>query len=321
MTKQLIALSLVALSIQNAHAQMINYKADNKTNMLSPVKIGAAISFASGNQMLAGGFVNGCLVNKLFYNAEYRVGLVRGFSNAGIAAQEDLLTTQPETKGHYMELGAEWAVRDKLGQGRMRIVTGSNAAFEHFFFANCDMRKLITVGGGVFSIGRAYYLGNDSGQYFTSGAAILQPSTNKIFHANIATMGAFGGISFRKIRKAAISSGGYRYRAAKITSWSFQALMGSSKMQDIVIGTNTYAINNAKSSPLGYRIIWRAERGITSTTAEIGMMPHITFDNANNPDMSMFGTQGISSPINYFKLGFNIILFGNERAYALKQKK
>lgn len=315
------AFTILLLSQPCAHAQMVSYKVDNQTNKLAPIKVGLAISFASGNQILAGGMAQGCLANKLFYNAEYRVGLVRGFSNAGIAGEEELQTTQSETKGSYMEAGAEWTIRDKMSQGKMRITTGSSGSSERYFNAVCDMRKLITVGGGVFSIGHAYYLGDDSAQYFTSGTTKLQPAADKVFHSNISTMGAFGGISLRKIRKGAVSSGGYRYRSVKITSWSFQALIGGSRMQDLVIGTNTYAINNAKSAPIGYRIIWRAERGRTSTTAELGMMPHVTFDNDNNPDMSMFGPEGITSPINYFKLGFNIILYGNERSYGLKQKK
>lgn len=320
--RTLATIATFSLLFQQAvYAQTVSYNVDNKTNKLAPVKVGLAISFASGNQIMAGGMVQGCLANKLFYNAEYRVGLVRGFSNAGIAGEEELQTTQSETKGSYMEAGAEWTIRDKMSKSKMRISTGSTGNIERFFYAECDMRKLITVGGGVFSISHAYYLGDDSAHYFTSGSNKLQPATDKIFHSNISTMGAFGGVSLRKIRKGVVTSGGYRYRTVKITSWSFQALIGGSKMQDLVIGGNTYPINNAKSAPIGYRIIWRAERGRTSTTAELGMMPHVTFDNNNNPDMSMFGPEGISSPINYFKLGFNFILYGNERSYGLKQKK
>jgi hypothetical protein len=319
-TKLLAALALSLTSL-NLLGQSTTYKTDNKTEKLSPVKVGATISFASGNQLTVGGIVQGCLANKIFYSAEYRKGLMRGFSNAGIADESELMTTQNETKGMYMELGAEYALSDKKDEGKMKIVTHTDMTSEHYFMADCDVRKLVTVGGGVFSISHAYYMDRDTAHYFTSGSTKLQPDKDRIFHSNINTTGLFAGISLRKIKKAAVSSGGYRYRKVKATSWAFQGMFGSSKMQDLVIAGNTYAIDNAKSAPIGYRIMWRAERGPTSTTVELGKMPHIAFDNDNNPDMSMFGPQGISTFVNYFRVGFNFILYGNERKYGLRQKK
>lgn len=318
---KLIAVITAALLANSTTAQMVNYKADNQTKKLSPVKVAATLSFASGNQISAGGILQGNLVDKLFYHAEYRKGLVRGFSNAGVAGKDELTTTQKETKGGYMEIGAEWAIVDDMGSGTFKIVTDQSMSMERYFRAAVDMRKLVTVGGGIFSLSHAYYLGDDTAHYFMSGATKLQPPKDKILHSAVNTTGFFAGISLRKIKKAAVSSGGYRYRNFKATSWSFQLMSGASKMQDLEIATKTYPITNAKSAPIGYRIMWRSDRGRTSTCAELGKMPHIKFDNGNAPDMSMFGTEGISTVVNYFRLGFNVILYGNDRRYALKQKK
>ncbi|GAA4460317.1 hypothetical protein GCM10023093_02740 [Nemorincola caseinilytica] len=320
-THKHIAAILATFFCYAATAQMVDYKTDDQTKKLAPVKVGLTLAFASGNQIGAGGIVQGCLMNKLFYGVEYRKVLVRGFSNAGVAATGDLQTTQTEKSGRYMEAGAEWAIRDKMDQGKMRIVTSSNMTSERYFHATCDLRKLITVGGGFFSYGHNYYMERDSAHYFTSGTQKLQPAQDKIFHSYISTAGFFGGVSFRKIKKAAVSSGGYRYRNFKATSWSFQVLSGPSKMQDITVGGVTYPINNANSAPLGYRVIWRADRGPSSTCVELGKMPHIAFSNDNLPDLSLFGPEGISSFVNHFRLSFNFILYGNDRKYGLKQKK
>jgi hypothetical protein len=319
-TKIIVVMTALALS-KGVAAQTVSYKADNQTKKLAPVKVGLTLAFASGNQIMAGGLVQGNLMDRLFYHGEYRKGLVRGFSNAGMAGTEDLLTTQSETKGGYMEAGAEWAIVDKMGEGKFKVVTDQSMNMERSFRATVDMRKLVTVGGGIFSLSHAYYLGDDSANYFMSGSTMLRPTKDKILHSNINTAGFFAGVSLRKIKKAAVSSGGYRYRNFKATSWSFQVMSGASRMQDIVVGGKTYKIDNAKSAPLGYRILWRADRGPTSTCVELGKMPHIAFSNDNPPDLSMFGTEGISTFVNYFRLSFNFILYGNDRKYGLKQKK
>lgn len=319
-TKICIA-ALAAIYCLPVHAQMVNYKANNQTKHLAPVKVGATLAFSSGNQISAGGIVQGCLVNKLFYGVEYRKGLNRGFSNAGFAGKAELQSTQTELKGKYMEVGAEWALLEDMSEGKVKVVTSSDMNTERSFRATVDMRKVLSVGGGFFNLGHNYYMDLDSAHYFQSGSKKLQPSKDMILHSYVNTTGFFAGVSFRKIKKAAVSSDGYRYRRYMATTWSLQLLSGVSKMQDIAVGGVTYPIDNAKSAPLGYRIIWRADRGPTSTCVELGKLPHIAFSNDNAPDLSMFGPEGISGIVNNFRLSFNFILFGNDRRYGLKQKK
>ena len=285
--------------------------------------MGLTLAFATGNQIMAGGIVQGNLAGKLFYHGEYRKSLVRGFSSSGYAGSEELVTTQPELSGGYWEAGAEWALVDKVheGDGSFKVVTGSGFGTERYFMAKCDKRTLITVGGGVFGLTHNYYLDDDTAHYFMSGATKLKSPKDKAMHTAITTTGVFAGVTFRKIKKAAISSGGYRYRKFRATSWSFQAMTGTSQAQDIVVGGTTYPISGTSQGALGYRILWRADRGPTSTCVEFGKMPHLKFDNNNNPDLSLFGPEGISSFANYFRLSFNFILYGNDVKYSLKQKK
>lgn len=318
------ALMLTPLCV---NAQMVNYKTDNKTRKLAPVKVGLTLAFATGNQIMAGGIVQGNLAGKLFYHGEYRNSLVRGFSSSGYAGSSDLVTTQNELKGGYWEAGAEWALIDKVHEGdaTFKVVTGTSGfgtqQYEHSFRAICDKRTLITVGGGLFGLTHNYYLDDDTAHYFMSGVTKLKSPADKAMHTAITTTGVFAGVSFRKIKKAAISSGGYRYRKLRATSWSFQAMTGTSRAQDLVIGGTTYPISGTSQAALGYRILWRAERGPTSTCVEFGKMPHLKFDNNNNPDLSLFGPEGISTFANYFRLSFNFILYGNDVRYGLKQKK
>ena len=318
-----ITSSALLWGASTVQAQTINYKVDNQTKKLAPVKIGLTLAFATGNQIMAGGLVQGNVAGKLFYHGEYRKSLVRGFSSSGYAGSEELVTTQKELKGGYWEAGAEWAISDKIKEkeGSFKVVTGSGYGYERFFHAECDKRTLITVGGGVYGLTHTYYLDDDTAHYFMSGTTKLRPSKDKVMHTAISTTGVFAGVSFRKIKKAAVSAGGYRYRKLRATSWSFQALTGTSNAQDITIGGTTYALTGTKQAPLGYRILWRAERGPSSTCVEFGKMPHMKFENNNNPDLSLFGPEGISSFANYFRLSFNFILYGNDVKYGLKQKK
>ncbi len=320
-TTLVISSTILATSV--AHAQMVSYTVDDQTKKLAPVKIGLTLAFATGNQIMAGGLVQGNLARKLFYHGEYRKGLMAGFSSSGYAGTDNLVTTQKILKGGYWEAGAEWAISDvvKEKEGSFKVVTGSGYGTERFFYAKSDKRTLITVGGGLYGLTHAYYLDDDTAHYFSSGANKLRPAKDKMMHTAISTTGVFAGVSFRKIKKAAVSSGGYRYRKLRATSWSFQAMTGTSTTQDITVGGTTYALTGTKQAPLGYRILWRAERGPTSTCVEFGKMPHMKFDNNNYPDLSLFGPEGISSFANYFRLSFNFILYGNDVKYGLKQKK
>jgi hypothetical protein len=326
MKNSIVTLACVGLLLSfpaTTIAQAVSYKADNKTKKLAPVKLGLTMSFSTGNQIMIGGLVQGNITDKLFYHGEYRKGLVRGFASSGYADKEQLVTSQKELKSGYWEAGAEWAIVDnvKEGEGKFKIVTHSGFGSERFFMATCDKRTLITLGGGIFGLSYNYYLDDDTAHYFMSNGSKLYAPKDKMMHSSVSTTGIFAGVSFRKIKKAAVSSGGYRYRKLKATSWSFQGMTGSSRLQDITVNGVNYAITGTKSSALGYRIMWRAERGPTSTCVEFGKMPHITFDNDNNPGLSLFGPEGISSFANYFRLSFNFILFGNDVKYGLMQKK
>jgi hypothetical protein len=322
--KKLLIISSVALVNflgQSVLAQSVNYTTDNQVNKLAPIKIGASIWFASGLQNSVGLTAQGCLFNKLFYNAEYRYVFSRGFSSLGFVGTEDLQTTQKEITPTSFEVGVAYSLIDKTKNGKMKIVTDKTSTSETSFRANCDSRKIIAVGGGIFANNYLYYLPSDSFNFFESSGVKLAPQKDKFFHTNINMFGFYGGISIKTIKKAAVSADGYRYRKFKSTSWNFDVLTGAGKANDIQVNNSTYKIDNAKISSLGYRISFKADRGPTTTSVEIGKMPNVNFPNTkNHSDLTLFGAEGISSPINFFRVGFNFVIVGNDRRYALKKK-
>ncbi len=321
MKKMAAGILLLIAHGQQIAAQTVSYRVEDHVHSMAPLKAGACLSFASGNQISAGGIIQGSPLPALFCHMEYRAGLVRGFSNRGFTGKDELLTTQPETKGRYMEAGAGWAIMDMVGKGKLRITTATGIAGERFFYAQCAMRKVVTVDAGVLSLRYAYYLGSDSGSCFESGGIKLTPGADKAMHTNIQVGSVYAGLSYRKIKKAAVISGGYRYRNFKSVTWSGQILAGNASAGDVTVAGTVWPVTKTHTSALGYRILFRADRGPTSTCVELGKMPHLVFDNnANAPDLSLFGTQGISSFLNYFRLGFNFILVGSDRRYGLRQR-
>jgi hypothetical protein len=323
--KKIVLISSLAFAnfvSHSVYAQSVTYTTDNKVNKLAPVKIGLGLWFGSGMQNSVGLSAQGCVFNKLFYNAEYRYGYSRGFSNIGFVGTEELQTTQKEITPTSFEVGVAYAILDKTKEGKMKIVTDKSSTRETSFKAKCEARKIIAIGGGIFANNYVYYLPSDTMNFFESSGIKLAPQKDKFFHTNINMFGFYAGVSFKTIKKAAVSAGGYRYRKFKSSSWNFDVLSGTGKVNDIQVNNSTYKIDNAKVLSIGYRICFKADRGPTTTSVEIGKLPSVNFPNSNNhPDLSMFGAEGISSPINFFRVGFNFILYGNDRRYALKQKK
>jgi hypothetical protein len=323
--KKIVLISCFAFAnfvSHSVYAQSVSYTADNQVNKLAPVKIGLGLWFASGLQNSVGLTAQGCLFNKLFYNAEYRYGYSRGFSNIGFVGKDELQTTQKEITPKSFEMGVAYTIFEKTKEGKMKIVTDKTSTSETSFKAKCDARKIVALGGGLFANNYVYYLPNDSNNFFESSGIKLAPQKDKFLHTNINMFGFYAGVSFKTIKKAAVSSNGYRYRKFKSTSWNFDVLTGGGKANAIQMNNSTYKIDNSKVSVIGYRVCFKADRGPTTTSVEIGKMPSINFANTNNhPDLSLFGAEGISSPINFFRVGFNFVLYGNDRNYALKQKK
>lgn len=316
-----VSLSTIA-PFERANAQSISYSSDDHTNELAPVKVGLDVWFASGLQTSLGFNVQGVIANKLFYTADYRRCINRGFSNVGVVGIDELQTTQPENRVTSFEGGLHVVLSDKMGKGKLKITTSSGLYSETYFRAEVDARKVISFGGGLLMNRYVYYLGYDSLAYFESGNNRYRPAKDKYLHANISMFGIYGGFAFRKIMKSAVSADGYRYRRFFARTWNFDLLLGAAKMQDFTVNGTTLSVDNAKINPVGYRICYKADRGPTTTIAEIGKMPGIRFSNAgNHADLSLFGTEGISSFLNYFRIGFNFVIFGNDRRYALKQKK
>ncbi|MBI1305551.1 MAG: hypothetical protein GC181_02925 [Bacteroidetes bacterium] len=315
----LLIFSITGFASTYSFAQTLRYETENKTDKLAPLKIGATISFASGLQQSGGLIVQGS-IKRLFYHFEYRANFSKDISRVFYVDGDSQATTQPLKRGNAMEASVDFALVDKVKKGKIKVTTASGYGYEKYFHAECDARKIVAVSGGLFNTYYNYYLGVEDDNYFESNGLKLQPTGDKYYHAGILMTSFYGGLSFRKIKKAAVTSGGYRYRVTRATSWHLHVLTGTTKMDAIRVNNQDYTVTNVKSANLGYRIGWRADRGPTSSFVEIGYLPHLQFTSgSNHADMSLFGTQGISQGVNYFRLGFNFILFGNDRRYALKQ--
>ena len=315
----ILSVIFLPIFIHNSIAQT-SYTALNKTDKLAPIKIGMSMSVANSLQHTLGPIVQGCLFNKLFYSAEYKIGVFPGWSNIGFVSPDKVETSQTLKGSKYLDANVSFAFVDKMRKGSVRITLDKNYNTETYFNANCDIRKIIALDAGLFSNNYTYYLNSDSGEYFQSGNLKLSPTKDKYLHSNVSVNGIYGGISFRKIKKVAVSVGDYRHRNFRSRSWSFQAMLGTGNMQDINLNNKMYSVDNAKTSPLGYRLVFRADRGPINSFIEFGKQPHMVFNAGNNhADISLFGPDGLWSFVNYLRVGYNFILFGNDKRYKLME--
>ncbi len=311
-------LLILFFNIEPLFSQTIDYKTENKTHDLSPLKI--SISFLNIEQILtpitAGILVEGQLKDKLFYNAQFRQAYIRNFT----ISKDKLLTTQKESNGTVFEAGADLVFRNKTKKGKLRVVTSSNGTSESFFMADAEVRKYWALSGGVFEYTRPKYVNSDSSEYIISNNQDLKAPKDHFLHFNQNTFGIYAGLVHRKIKKAAIVSDGTRYRKFYSTKFYMHVMIGATKVGDIIYTNNNYKVDNAKQMPIGYRLGWQWDQMGVVTGFEFGKMPGVRLDTP--VEKSEIDKIFKSNPyLNYVRLTFHFNVFGGDKNYHLKSAK
>lgn len=262
----------------------------------------------------AGVLAEGQVSNKLYYIAGFRKGYTRNF----FIPKENLLTAQKESRGHVFEAGMELVFADRNDQGSMKIVTSStsygNYISERYFTASCDVRKYWSLSGGIMQYqAPSYLMGRDS-VFIQSGTSRVYPSSEYYLHSNINTFGGYAGLTWRKIKKAAVISDGWRYKRFYSTRFYIHMLFAGSKAEDILYNNITYQVDNIKQVPFGYRIGWMWDQMGTVTGLELGKIPHAAIDAGQEDDLKL------TKYYNYFRLTFHFMIINTDKQYKLSQK-
>ncbi len=309
---------MVSFSSFNTMAQ-ISYKTTNFTHDLAQVKVSISVlnieSFLT--PITAGVLVEGQLIDKLFYNVQFRQGYLRNF----MIPSDKLLTTQKESLGTVFEAGVDFPFYDKIKNGNVKVITSTkilgSITSQKFFRAQCDVRKYWAVNGGVMNYIRPKYLMNDPSEYIISGNQSLEVPPEKAMHFNQSTLGIYAGLSHRSIKKAIINSGGWNYRIFYSTRFYAQALIGATSAQDIMYNNISYKIDNAKQNTFGYRLGWQWDQLGVITGFEFGKMPGISLETPvlQSELLSIFKDNPY---LNYVRFTFHFSIFNSDKNYHLK---
>ncbi len=303
-------------------AQSIEYKTQNNLHDLAPVKISLAVLSMETflYPITFGGRVEGQILDKLHYQANYRQGVIRNF----MIPSDNVLTTQKESKGLYIDGSVELVFRDKTKTGKVKVITDNYNdglySSQKYFMAGCDVRRYWALSGGISQYARPKYVNSDSSEYIISGGNIFLPAKDKFYHSNISTTSIFAGLTFRKIRKSVVNSGGYNYRRFYAKRFYIQLVSGLTSVGKFTYNDQSYKIDNIKQDPLGYKIGWQWDEVGVVTGFEFGKQPGITMNiPKGSEDISNIF---INNPfLNYMKLTFHFDLWNTDKNYHQKNKK
>ncbi len=298
----------------------VSYTTKSFNHDLAPVKV--SVSFFNFESFLfpitAGVMVDGNLKDKLFYNVQFRKGLIRNF----FEPKDNLLTTQPESKGMVLEAGADLVFADKTKTGKIKVVTNSDfdgyTLEQKYFNATTDLRRTWAFGGGFMEYSRPKYISSDSSAYLIEDKnAKVEVIPGKKIHFNLHTFGFYGGLSKRKTMKAIVSSGTWHYRRYQEKKFYAHVLFGITSEGDFSYNNKTYPVYNTRQVPLGYRIGWKWDNMGAVTGFEFGKRPGTTLKKpAKTDEISRFFSD--NPFINYTRLTFHFNLFNNDKNYHMK---
>jgi hypothetical protein len=296
--------------------QNVEYQTESKTHNLSPIKV--SLSFLNMEQILTpitvGIMVEGHLKDKLFYTVHFRQGYIRNFT----IPKDNLVTTQKESKGTVIEVGADWVFADKIKPGLVKIATSisynGSGTSENYFKAKCDVRKYWALSGGLYEYIRPKYVNSDSSEYIISGNQNIKAPQDKFTSFNLNTVGIYVGLVHRKIKKPLVTTGGTRYRTFHSTKFYAQALIGATKVGNFIYNNQSMKVDNAKQVPLGYRLGWQWDQKGVVTGFEFGKMPGV---NLETP-VAKGDFDKIGDYLNYVRFTFHFNIYNGDKNYALK---
>lgn len=314
-----LILTIVILTITFHASAQERYKTTNFTHDLAPVKV--SLTLLGFENVLypitAGLLVEGVIGDKFFYNAQLRQGYLRNF----MIVKDALISSQKESNGTVFEAGVAFPFSDITKPSSVKVTTSTafdgRLLTEKYFRADCEKRRFWAVSGGLMYYVRPKYINSDSSEYIISGATNIKAPKDKFIHLNQTSLGLYGGIERRKIRKAIVKSAGYNYRVFYATKFYAHLLIASTKVDQVLINNRTYNVDNAKQMPLGYRIGWQWDKMGTVTGFEFGKMPGVTLETpVEKTEIEKIFSH--NPFLNYARVIFSFNLYNSDKNYHLK---
>lgn len=289
--------------------QMVSYTVDNYTEKLSPFKPSFTLLGLDGLIPQYGLTLEGAIGKRLGYNFAFRRDYVKNF----FISDDELGNPGNKKHTNYIEGSIDFFLTNKVRQGisPLRVVTSSstygNYIYSRYFTAYVDKRTQFGLHGGLYYYNTTLFSAADTSMFtFTGNGSSTLPGDVK-FAINSRNSAFFAGIVFKKVRKATIHSGGWKYFRHLGRRIYIDALLGGSTLKDINYANRTYQVEWATKSPVGWRMGFEWEQMGTVTSFEFGYRPGL-------------GKSFIPA-YNYFNLSFSFNLFNGDKRYAMRTKK
>ncbi|MDX5319587.1 MAG: hypothetical protein LPK45_00865 [Bacteroidota bacterium] len=299
--RTLLASLFVCFSIWS-QAQNVKYKAESFNNTLSPFKLSLNITgYRYVINPTVGLTAEGIVSNRIGYHAQFLYGPTLLFRPKEVLND----ATDTRKKDYYTEAGIDWILhsRTKDDAGKIKVNTGSDGAYDHYFIARVDLRKTFGIRAGLLRY-------NAEARF---DQQVIDPnlpvSETKLFQ-NYSMTGGYAGLAFRKIKKAKITSDGWVYYKNYQRIFYMDVMLAGVSGQELNFKSTTYNPDIQKDA-IGYRMGFKWDQMGTTTTWEFGKQPGPRTD--EGPAFAEF--------YNYMTLGFAFNLYGGDKRYGMKQKK
>ena len=307
--KKIILIFAFFIAFQMSNAQMVNYRVDNRTDQLSPLKVGLTLVGVENflTPITAGVSVDYRLIDHLTLNGQVRIGYLKNF----LLNESALVTTQPENTGFYSEITGNYAFLDWTSKGKIKVQTSGST----YFKAQCDARHQIAGTAGVFDYSRSGVEYCNSTNYIISGTTNLIPSNpdQNMFLLSKNTFGGVFGLTYSNIKKCIVHYNDVSQTKYLMNRLYFHLLAGGTGVGKITYNGSDYKIDNAKNlQPIGYKLGWYVEEGIMTAGLEFGLMPDIYFQTPQQPSVTA------DKYPNYFKFTFGLMLYGSDSKFGMK---
>lgn len=288
------------------NAQSTSYTVDDHTHKLSPFKLSFTMLAFDNLGIQYGLLGEGVINDKLGYNFCYRRSLSKYLF---VAKKEDVGNQNDIKTSNYFEASIDFFMVDKLKDGaRMKVDVGGDLYTTRFFIASVNKRIQNGLHGGILTYNKMYFSSKDTTSdaniYFENEKGKLK-TTGTIYGTNSRNISFFAGFVFKKVKKATIHSGGWKYYKHMARRFYMDALVGFTTLHDISINSGTYVAKPVRSSPIGYRIGFEWDQMGVVTGFEIGMRP---------------GVQYLYPFYNYVNLNFSFNLVNGDKRYGMRNK-
>lgn len=309
MRKLLLSIPALLLFVFT-NAQTVTYSVDNYTQKLSPFKPSITLLGLESIVPQFGLTIEGAVGKRLGYNTVYR----RNYLKNLFTPNDNLANPDAKETGNYFEAGLDLFLTDRVkkGSSELRVVTSSatygNYTYTRSFRAYVDKRTQFGLHGGIYYFNRSLFTGTTEDPVLeltdTKTGTKAPTTTNYTINSNNPAL--FAGLVFKKVRKATIHSGGWKYYRHMARRIYMDVLLGQTSYKNVTINTTTYEVKAIQSSPVGYRLGFEWDQMGVVTGLELGYRPGV-----NLTAMPGF---------NYFQLNFSFNLLNGDKQYAMRNK-